>query len=637
MDARQPPAAVLVAYLELAGPDVLDRVVEQPMEIRHVDRQVEIAERSADVGVDQVQDRLRARREAADAQVAPEEDDRDQDAVDQVREVVAVLGQLEVAGLELLIDRVELLVARLDLLLRGLELLVDALELLVRRLHLLVRRLQILVRGLLLLDHGLEEIARRPELVRQPPDLVRGLLGHLVRHARVDPRDEPRTGGGLLEDDEVDRARSRAVLHGHDLDVDFASAADRADAQALLARRGALLPRALERGAQSDEEPLAGHLQQVEAGPPLRRDQVGTRVAAELEDVPVRIDEHPRRGVLGEEDAVCFRVEVGARTGVGLGVPLAPFPWPGGRGPEHAGGGARRETPASRLPGVDPVAWIEDVEELALRSDRLGGPEPEAPSGIQRIVEGLEGLVLERSLHVDEQVPAADEVDPREGRVGEDVVAREDAPVADRLRDTVPVLLLDEIAPQPLRRDLRSDRLGVQADARLLDPSEVEVRGEDLRGVPTAGSFGELVEGDRDRVRLLAGRASENPHAERSGERAALREARENLLVEDLEGPGIAEEARDADQDVLAQRRDLGRIPLEELDVMLRRVEAERSIRRAIRRLSVFARYRVKSASARSRKSSRMRANSGAATSESGGPAAAAPGGAAGGAGATSG
>ena len=91
-------------------------------------------------------------REAADPQVAADDDDGNLHAADQVDEVAVDAAQLVVARLQLIVDRVQLFVGRLQFLLGGVELLVGALQLLVARQDLFVRRLQLLVGGLELLD-----------------------------------------------------------------------------------------------------------------------------------------------------------------------------------------------------------------------------------------------------------------------------------------------------------------------------------------------------------------------------------------------------------------------------------------------------------------------------------------------------
>ena len=74
-------------------------------------------------------------------------------------------------------------------------------------------------------------------------------------------------------------------------------------------------------------------------------------------------------------------------------------------------------------------------------------------------------------------------------------------------------------------------------------------------------AFGELGEGHRQRIGLLAGRAAEHPDAQRIVRAAGPCSRRgKTLLLQRLEGLRVAEEAGDADQDVLVQRLELGRV-----------------------------------------------------------------------------
>ena len=104
-------------------------------------------------------------REAADAALAVEDDDRDVDGAEQVDEVAVDLGDLVVAAVQLVVDGGQLLVGRLELLLGGLELLVHALELFVAGDELLVGRAELVVGPAVLLDERLEVLLGRRELV----------------------------------------------------------------------------------------------------------------------------------------------------------------------------------------------------------------------------------------------------------------------------------------------------------------------------------------------------------------------------------------------------------------------------------------------------------------------------------------
>ena len=152
----------------LLGGDLGEHALQQRLQVgQAVDFEPDRRQRAAHVGRHQMEQLLRERREATDAQVRPEHDDRHLHAADQVQQVVVDAMQLQVAVVQLVVDGRQLLVARLDLLLRGLQLLVAALQFLVGRLHLLVGDLQFVVGDLLLFDHRLQVVARRRQFAAQ--------------------------------------------------------------------------------------------------------------------------------------------------------------------------------------------------------------------------------------------------------------------------------------------------------------------------------------------------------------------------------------------------------------------------------------------------------------------------------------
>src|SRR5581483_4933481 len=82
-------------------------------------------------------------------------------------------------------------------------------------------------------------------------------------------------------------------------------------------------------------------------------------------------------------------------------------------------------------------------------------------------------------------------------------------------------------------------------------------------------------EQDRERVGLLAARGAGDPDADRFAV-VPREEARDHVALEADEGVRIAEEARDADEEVLQERVGLARIDLEQLRVLLRAADAAR-------------------------------------------------------------
>ena len=104
--------------------------------------------------------------------------------------------------------------------------------------------------------------------------------------------------------------------------------------------------------------------------------------------------------------------------------------------------GARSSTP------IDLVAFIERNEQLRRGPHRLGAAQHQQSVGLEPVMEDREDAALEQWLQINEDVPAADEIEVRERRVSHDVVSGEDAEVADPLGDSILPVLLHEEAPR---------------------------------------------------------------------------------------------------------------------------------------------------------------------------------------------
>ena len=166
------------------------------------------------------------RREAADQQVAVEEDRGDLGAVEQVAQIVVGLVELLDLALQLVVDRLQLLVDRLRLLARGFQFLVGRLQLLVDRDQLLVRRFQLLERGLVLLDQRLQPLARLAQLAFE-----------LFGGGRLVLRSAPAAAGRALAARRCRRTRSGTAARRRDRAADRSS--DRGTAPGRRSRRAA--------------------------------------------------------------------------------------------------------------------------------------------------------------------------------------------------------------------------------------------------------------------------------------------------------------------------------------------------------------------------------------------------------------
>ena len=178
----------------------------------------------------------------------------------------------------------------------------------------------------------------------------------------------------------------------------------------------------------------------------------------------------------------------------------------------------------------------------------------------EREVQQREDPPLGLRLEIHEDVAAADQVEPGERRVRQQVLPCEHHRLTQLLADPKAVPLVDEEPAAPLRRHVGDDALRVEAGAAHLERARIHVRREDLDGAALRRGFPLLDEEHGDGVGLLAGRAAGHPHAERCMGFLACNQRTNHLLLQNPPCLGVAEEARDADQQIVAQRRGLRRI-----------------------------------------------------------------------------
>src|SRR5215813_13604127 len=118
--------------------------------------------------------------------------------------------------------------------------------------------------------------------------------------------------------------------------------------------------------------------------------------------------------------------------------------------------------------GVETMPLVIRLEQFRGRAGSLRVAQPENPRRVEGVMQQRQDLFLQDRLEVDQQVAATDQIHPREWWVGDDVLSREDAHVAERLANAVTSIRLRKEAAQSLRRDVLGDVLRVEAGARAL-------------------------------------------------------------------------------------------------------------------------------------------------------------------------
>ena len=128
---------------------------------------------------------------------------------------------------------------------------------------------------------------------------------------------------------------------------------------------------------------------------------------------------------------------------------------------------------------------------------------------------------------VDQKVPARNEIETREWRVGEHVMHREHDARAQLGRDPVEAILLGEKCGQSLWRHIGLDRVGIEAFTSARHRVRVDVAGEDLQFDVALRGVDLLAKKHGERIGLFAGTATGDPDlaaAGPAGDRAQGRE-----------------------------------------------------------------------------------------------------------------
>ncbi len=417
--------------------------------------------------------------------------------------------------------------------------------------HFLVGRLELLVRRLLLLDHRLEVFPGRGELLPEPEHLGRCRFtpGNPARS-----RSRGRTGagsrrGGVVEQDQVARLAHRRGLDRDDLDPDLPGSAVAAERDIVLPDRPPLPSGPQQGGPHRREESLPKHFDQTRARAPRGGGQVGRGISAIVDDLKAGIHQDAGRRVTGQQKPFGFPFRI--QGGPGPGDPFRHLPGLRDRGIGPADQAFQFR--GYRFALVELVPRLHRLEQIAKGSDRLRLTEPEESPWAQSVVQDGDQPLLEHRVEVDQQVPAGDQIEMGEGRIGDRVVPREDHHVPDCLADPVPAVRFHEESPQPCGGDILLDRLGVKPRPGFVDAGMTQVTRKDLHRDRAALVGGEFGERNRDRIGLLPGGTPQYPDPDREVAGTIPDQLRKDLLLEQLEALRIAKETRDIDQNILEQ------------------------------------------------------------------------------------
>ena len=162
--------------------------------------------------------------------------------------------------------------------------------------------------------------------------------------------------------------------------------------------------------------------------------------------------------------------------------------------------------------------------------------------------------MLRFRLQIDEEIATANEVDVGKGRVRQNIVNREHDAVAQFARHSVMVIFPGEKSRQPVRRNVRFDRVWIEPVAGESHGVRVDVRRENLNPRWPLQLLKRLEKQHGERIRLFPGAAPRTPDADRQRVLLPIDEVGDDFVRKEVEGRAATEKLRDADQQILAQQ-----------------------------------------------------------------------------------
>jgi hypothetical protein len=257
------------------------------IEILDRNARLDVRDRTADVGIDEMQDLGYGRREIHHAQFIVQKHGCDLGALQEVLEIAGGAGQLVHAVSKLAIDGSQLLIDRLQFLARGLQLLVGRLQLFIERLIFLVGRLQLLVRALKLLDRCLQALARGTQLAFEMLDVFSPHQG--IRAAFLISRMASRT---ILEKDNQIAMADRRIENRLDGDIDQNAVAIHPELHMFHMSCLAGFQRAAQHGTQLEPKVAMNQAKKVETCGPRCRLDIAAGASGKMQDLEIFVRNH---------------------------------------------------------------------------------------------------------------------------------------------------------------------------------------------------------------------------------------------------------------------------------------------------------------------------------------------------------
>ncbi len=258
-------------------------------------------------------------------------------------------------------------------------------------------------------------------------------------------------------------------------------------------------------------QPFAGHSQDiVDAGLARSRLQIHPGATVQIEDVALPVDQRTGRGELLQEGLFGQLAQRQFHRRHRLSA--APAALCERRIDRRL---RRQETTLGDTPAAGKVLLapielrlaVEHRKQVAKLANAFRCPEKQQATRIEYVVEQGDELLLQLRAHIDQQVPATDQIDPGEWRIPDHVLFGKHQHVADTLLDAIGAAIRGggEKACQTLRREIGGNAGRIKTTARRRNGPAVNVGGEDLYRDGVLGRVQMFLQENRQRIGLFAG------------------------------------------------------------------------------------------------------------------------------------
>jgi hypothetical protein len=215
------------------------------------------------------------------------------------------------------------------------------------------------------------------------------------------------------------------------------------------------------------------------------------------------------------------------------------------------------------------VRPVQRMKQPLVAADRFRNTEDEHAAGGKRVMEYRNHPILQIVIHVNQQIPARDQVDAGERRIAYQAVGGKRAEFAHLLADRVAVGAFGKKPRSPFGRNAVQQGRRKTSGPGGADRDLIDIAGEYLDFGNGGQGVHVLAQQYRQRVCLFPGGTSRHPDPQVIGRVLTFEQAGNDVSFQNGEHRSIAEKAGHADQQVAKQQHNLFAVGFEAVDVVV--------------------------------------------------------------------